>query len=120
MRIKNLTPHALNLLDDNQEPVLTVEPSGIVARVASVETPHDDLVVAGGHVVSLASRAFGHIEGLPGPEDGVLYFVSAITASAAWEQGRRDVIAGLTSVRDEQGRIIGAQGFAVHPDGIAT
>ena len=38
MKLINLTPHSVTFLDGENNPILTVEPSGVVARAAKTRT----------------------------------------------------------------------------------
>lgn len=38
MQIINLTPHAINFLDESNQPILTVEPSSVIARAKQTRT----------------------------------------------------------------------------------
>ena len=62
--------------------------------------------------IDLIEKVFGDLEGLPEPQDGVVYYVSAIAAQAAKALGRTDIVLGGDSVRNEKGQIIGITSFA--------
>ena len=69
----NLTPHPINL---NTGGLLRVyPPSGNVARVSSTHSQFDEN--------GIASLSFGEVQGLPEPQEGVFYIVSAMVAQAA-------------------------------------
>ena len=108
MKIVNLTPHALNFIGADGETVLAVPSSGVArakqARVAigCVETD--------GAALPVCRTTYGEVEGLPEPEEGTVYVVSALTAQAVPE--RADVYITDNPVRDEAGRIIGCRGLA--------
>jgi hypothetical protein len=93
---------------------VTVPPSGAVARVAERMESLGEIVVEG-VVVPVVKRSFGEVGGLPGPEPGVLYVVSALVAEAAWRVGRSDVVGLADFVRDEQGRVVGARALVAAP-----
>lgn len=63
MTIVNLTPHAINFLDSNNHPILTVEPSGTIARAKQTRTPCG--TIAG---IPVNQCAYGTVQGLPEPE----------------------------------------------------
>jgi len=113
MRLVNLTPHPITLISPDGEQV-TVPPSGTVARVAERMESLGEVVVEG-VVVPVVKRSFGELEGLPEPEPGVLYVVSALVAEAAWRVGRSDVVGLADFVRDEQGRVVGARALVAAP-----
>lgn len=68
-----------------------------------------------GHELPLVAKRFGEVEGIPEPEPGTIYIVSALAAQAAWAVGRRDVVCPGDPVRDAEGRIIGAASLCVAP-----
>ena len=102
MRIINLTPHAINFVREDGSPILTVEPSGSLARVSvHTETTGE---IAG---IPATKSVYGKVEGLPEPEEGTIYIVSSLVAGRVPE--RKDVFIPNESVRDEKGRIIGCK-----------
>lgn len=105
MTIVNLTPHAINFLDESNRPILTVQPSGVVARAKQTRTLCG--TIAG---IPVNQCAYGQVQGLPEPAKETIYVVSSITAQACPE--RPDVYIVDDSVRDENGRIIGVRALA--------
>lgn len=98
MKIINLTPHVVRLNDGRE-----FQPSGTVARVASVYSTFD----ANG----IASVSFGAVQGLPDPETGTVYVASALVASAAH---RADVVSPATGHKDcvrKDGQVFSVPGF---------
>lgn len=98
----NLTPHDLSI--HTPAGVVTVAPSGQVARVATVDTAapdHDGIPVV--------ITTFGEVTGLPAPDDGVMYVVSGIVADAA---RRPDVVSPGALIRGPDGQPIGCRGLA--------
>lgn len=106
MKLVNLTPHAITVISDDDEK-FEITPSGTVARVATHKTQ-----VAEIDGIPVYRQTFGEVEGLPAPEQGVCYVVSALVLSAL-NGARPDVLAPDTgaAVRDEAGRILGVRGF---------
>jgi hypothetical protein len=95
----NLTPHAVTLRTPQGD--VTIAPSGVVARVSTVETLTGDTVAG----VLVVARTMGDVTGLP-PE-GTPCIVSAMVAAAV--PGRAGVYApdtGVTAVRDDRGQIV--------------
>ena len=113
MEIVNLTPHDLTVVRDG-EVILSVEPSGQLARCVQKITLSDPVNIEG-VLVPGGYNTFGEISGLPERAEGKLFFVSILVAKAAWEIGRDDVIAPLSTVKDDNGKIIGASGLAFMP-----
>lgn len=105
MTIINLTPHAITFLDGNNSVLATIEPSGTIARASQTR---DRVSEVNGIPVNQCS--YGAVTGLPVPQDGTIYLVSALTAQACPE--RSDVYIVDDAVRDENGRIIGCRAIA--------
>lgn len=101
----NLTPHSITFVDAVGNTVLTVEPSGQVAR-CSVTREKVGMI----NGIPINKSRFGEVENLPEPQEGTIYIVSALTAQAVPE--RDDVFITDDAVRDEQGRIIGCRALA--------
>src|SRR2546421_11328064 len=104
MEFINLTKHAVRIrMNDNPlaEPDNTdivVASSGTEANIATIrESGHE----VGG--IPAVKISYGAISGLPEPQEGVAYIVSALTAPFASRAGRTDVFAPDT---DPAGRAI--------------
>ena len=97
----NLTPHELSI--HTEEGVVTLPPSGSVARVSTTETPAPSV---GGIPTTITT--LGEVTGLPDETPGVVVVVSGMVASAA---PREDVMSPGPLVRDESGRPIGCRGL---------
>jgi hypothetical protein len=139
MRFVNLTPHRVNIHCESQislRKIFTLEPSGSVARVATVNERASTLPITrtaahgecGGcgmeldyvgkecacealgipWAVPTVRTSYGEVTGLPDPQVGVVFIVSGMVASAA---PREDVMSPGELVRDAQGRIIGCYGL---------
>lgn len=78
MKLVNLTPHSVTFLDGENNPVLTVEPSGVVACAAQTRTGSG--------------------------EQKTVYIVSSLVGQTFPEQA--DVYVVDKSVRDGNGRIV--------------
>lgn len=98
--IKNLTPHEITICNELGEAVKVIEPTGL-ARVSAT-------TVTIGEVdgIPLTRTEFGEIEGLPDPEPGVIFVVSALVQARA---NRPDVVIPNELVRDEKGIIVGCK-----------
>lgn len=108
MTLVNLTPHAISILNEDNNPVLVL-PSAGVARAASTRTCVG-AVDAEGINIPVNATSFGEVMGLPDPHPGVGYVVSVLTAQAV--KGRDDVFVTDDAVRDAEGRIIGCRALA--------
>lgn len=96
----NFTPHSVVLNDGKSFP------SAGIARVSNSFTDFN--------TDGVCDVTFGDIVGLPDPQDGVTYIVSAIVLSAAKLAGRTDCVAPATGhpacVRKD-GFIVSVPGF---------
>ncbi len=111
MAIKNLTPHTVTLLDKEGNLIMAI-PSHGVARVSvsrelvdTIPFEHNGVTVD----VPVNRSKFGEVEGLPSPEPNTLLIVSMVVAKAL--PNRDDLICPDLTVRDNEGRIVGCQGF---------
>lgn len=100
--IINLTPHAVNFVTDAGESILSVAPSGTIARVSSSITKTGE--IAG---LPVTETVFGEVQDLPGQEEGVIYITSSLVAQRVPE--RNDVFIPNELVRNEQGKVIGCR-----------
>ena len=103
--IINLTPHTINATRRDGS-VRAIAPSGSVARCSqsSVEVGE----VEG---IPLYRTTFGEVTGLPAPEEGVLYIVSALVRMAV--PHRADVVSPGELLRGPDGQPVGCKGLAV-------
>jgi len=109
-RLVNLTPHNIVVFTDEKRGFI-VPPSGTVARV-SVRQEEVGTIEVEDLNVPIVKNSWGEVTGLPEPQPGVVYIVSALVLSRV--KGRHDVVApdtGPTAIRDENGRIIGVRRF---------
>lgn len=107
--IVNLTPHPLIVVDEDGRELLTVAPSGTPLRLK--ETRRGSRTIAVGEVaVEIEEVSYAEPSSdLPKPREGVLYFVSMLTALSL--RDREDLIFPLGVVRDADGRILGCRSF---------
>ena len=114
MRIINLTPHVLRLYADDMETVVVEIPPTVPAvRVISVPGALEDW----GLPVPVAGvTQWGDIEGLPWPEEGVVFVVSLLVAQQARRRDVRSPGSGPNDrcVRDSEGRIAGVTRLIAH------
>lgn len=94
MMLANLTPHPITFrAADGAE--TTYYPAGTPARVASRTDVAPDL-----DGMPCQYTAFGPVEGLPAPSEGMAYIVSLIVLSRPECAGRLDVVAPATGPKD--------------------
>lgn len=106
MQAVNLTPHLVTIVDGEGEALVSIPPSGTVARAAS-ERRVVGTVDVEGTTVPVTETVFGDVSGLPDPQDGTVYIVSRIVADAA--PHRTDLYGVDDTARDEDGKIVGAR-----------
>jgi len=103
----NLTPHALNLMPAGPTgPVVTIPPSGLVAR-CTVDRVQVDTVTVDGISVPVNQTRFGEVFDLPDPQPDTIFVVSALVAQAVPD--REDVFFPDDIVRDANGNVIGCR-----------
>jgi len=110
MKIVNLTPHELNLMPQGPDgPVVTIPPSGQVARCTTSRVQVGTITMDG-IAIPVNRTQFGAVTGLPDPQPDTIFIVSSLVAQAVPD--RQDVFIVDDTVRDDQGRIIGARALA--------
>lgn len=103
-KIINATPHAINIMDNGNNVIQTLEPSGICPR-CSVERETVNSI----NGIPVNRSVFGDVVGLPDYKEGTIYIVSRVVAEAA---KRPDLYIVDDAVRDDAGRIIGCRALA--------
>jgi hypothetical protein len=106
MKIINLTPHTVNIVGEGACD-LPPAPPGTEARVSSTTTE-----VRRVNGIPCSAVAYGEVQGLPEPEEGTIYVVSAMVRSAV--PSRTDVASPGEQIRDEKGRPCGCRGLIVN------
>jgi len=103
MKIRNLTPHTVHIVDSEGNLRKSFESEGI-ARATQSET-----VIGEVDSIELVTMSFGSPVDLPDPVEDTLLIVSVITANAAKACGRGadDLVITADPVRDTEGHIIG-------------
>lgn len=109
--VVNCTPHAIML--HAGEKIISVPPSGTVARVA-VEKVVSDTIFLEGVPVTVWGTRLGEIQDLPEYRSNVYLIVSRTILEAVKKtsRGDGDLVCPDDLVRDAEGRVIGARAFA--------
>lgn len=105
----NLTPHPINIIG-----IGVIIPSGNIARVTTVETKIGEVVG-----ISVMSRTFMDVQGIPPSTENTIFIVSSIVLSAT---NRTDVVApdtGNTAIRNDKGHITGVTQLIASKGGFA-
>jgi hypothetical protein len=118
--IINLTPHPIDVYapdvpgivdPQRHKPLISIEPSGVVARLGEVVL--DDLRLAprvGAEAVRITRVEYGHAVDLPDVRPKTWYVVSLPLALAL--PGRRDLLVSYRQVRNSAGTVVGCRGLA--------
>lgn len=106
MNLINLTPHPVNMLD-NEGNVIKVLPKCEVPPRLRQETKNVGEI----NGFPLTETKFGTTEHLPKKQVGVFLIVSRLVSSA--NPKRTDLIVPNGLVRNENGQIIGCKSFAI-------
>lgn len=112
-KIINLTPHAVNIVNNDNSVAITIEASGNVARCSQTIDIVDtiDLTIDLNNVaIPVSSSSYGEVVDLPAPQDNTYYIVSRLVMSAC--PNRQDLLVPNDLVRDEAGRVIGCRSLA--------
>lgn len=104
MRFVDLTQHDPTIVLENGDG-LVLPASGEAARVAFSARQVDEI----DGVPIFETVCEPEVAGLPEPEDGTVFIVSS---SAARTARRHDVLAPAKLIRDDDGRVVAAGGFA--------
>lgn len=102
MKIINLTPHKVTIVNTEGTSIMEIPVSGIVARV-TCETVQTGEIEG----IPVTETSYSEVTGLPDPSEGIVYIVSSLVAQRC--KDRNDVFIPNESVRDEEGRIIGCK-----------
>ena len=104
MRVKNCTPHPIDIWNAEGKQILqTIQRSGIVVRLAETNE-HIGVTDEG---IPLSRTTYGEAIDLPDPEPDTLLIVSILVKSA--RRDRKDLVVPVELVRDEEGHIIGCR-----------
>lgn len=118
-KIVNLTPHDINIIDENGDITATFPPSGTVARVARQSRHLRDIETPQG-TIPLYEAVYGDVVDLPTPDpypetnDPDTYYIVSRMVVDALGPSDIDISDLLTPgelVRDDQGNIIGCRGL---------
>lgn len=109
VKLVNLTPHPLAIHAGGK--VLDIPVGGTSPRLATSRTDCAPINAFPGITVPVSMPTMGAIQGLPDPQPGTVFIVSALVAA---EAKRPDVLSPGEAIRDADGRIIGANGLSAY------
>ena len=108
MEIINLTPHKINIVDNDGKLIKVFKSEGLARATQK------DVEIGMLEGIPIIETHFGEPIDLPEYDQGTYYIVSAITAKAASLSGRntQDLLLTGKTVRNGDGQIIGCQALA--------
>ena len=106
MKVINLTPHCVNMVSSTGEEIKKFESEG--------EARCSQKTIRIGEVdgIPLTQTFFGEVTGLPLEQEGIKYIVSRLVMQAC--PNRKDLLVPNEILRDNDGKIIGCQSFAIN------
>ena len=118
MEIRNFTPHAVTVFDEDGDPLVILPSVGLArAKQTAITVGEVDLLTGS---VPVKKMTFGAVEGLPETAaDDEYFIVSAITAQAAMETNhplKNQLLVVADPVRNDDGQIIGCKAFSTFKD----
>lgn len=105
-RLVNLTPHQIRIRTSDGE--VTVDPSGVVARVDVTTEQLRDLLV-GDVAVAAFVTSYERVTNVPAPENATVYVVSSPVAA---NSARTDLCVPFDLERDDEGNPLFCRGLA--------
>lgn len=105
IKLVNCTPHSISILNHGTGEFETINASGILPRVSQTV---EEIGKLGNY--TLTQNTYGEVTNLPEPESNTFFIVSMMVKNACPE--RKDLLAVNETVRDSEGRIVGAKSFA--------
>ena len=104
--IVNMTPHAINIVNENGIVVKVIEAIGNQIRLKATTEQIKEL-----EGIKISTTVFGEPEGLPEYKEGVYYIVSQLVKSAL--PNRSDLLVPAEMVRDDKGNIVGCKSLGI-------
>ncbi len=109
----NLTPHKINIYDEEKQFVVGVEPCGQIARLR-VERRIERWIPFNQGMIPIYRTFYKEIEGLPAIVDGdTFYIVSALVKQHPMVASMINFVAPSELLRDEKGSPIGCVGLTL-------
>lgn len=99
VRFVNLTPHRIDFQFPDGSRVEF--PSEGIARVDTIIGESTSIVYDHREMPVTSPIIYGEVQGLPDPEDGVIYIVSQIVLTQPSVAGRKDIVAPATGPKDQ-------------------
>jgi hypothetical protein len=109
MNIVNLTPHTINIYDENHTEILAVPPSGNIAKISVNREKVASVRMPMGSNIPIFETTSGEPEGLPEEKLDTILIVSGMFRAHV---NRSDLYQPGELLRDENGQPIGCVGLS--------
>lgn len=106
MELINLTNHPINILAKDKQKIITIPPSGILARSIQ-STEQMGFIDYNGVQIPVTQTTYGRVIGVPDPQPGKAYIVSKIVAERFNSDLRDDIFIVNGIVKDPNGGRLG-------------
>lgn len=106
----NLTPHNINIMDDDNRVILIVEPEEQTARIAATTGRVGTINHSGEVDIPVSESQFGEPVNLPNPINGAIFIVSRLLVAALPD--RTDLYFPNEIVRDDRGVVLGCKSLS--------
>jgi hypothetical protein len=110
MKIKNMTPHGVNIIDKEGGVLMTFPSMGQIRL--SQETERVGSLSVEGAEIPLSRTSFGGVD-IPEEDGETIYIVSSLVCQARPDRG--DLLIVNETVRDDNGCIIGCRSLSRNP-----
>lgn len=107
-KLVNLTPHTVNIFNEDGELKFAIEKS---KDLAVPRCSQKNIKVGEINGAPIYKMEFGAVEGLPPVVDGTIYIVSRMVITACPD--RKDLVSPGPLLRNEAGQPIGAVGLSI-------
>lgn len=105
MTILNCTPHAINIVTPEGNPIVAFPKGEILPRLSQ-----ETVTVGEINGIPLTETSFGETVNLPEPKEDTFLIVSRLVKTA--NPDRKDLLVPNGIVRNEQGQIVGSTSLA--------
>ena len=105
MNIINCTPHPIQLLDENNNLVLTLPKGEVIPRLNQSTKKVSEI-----NGIAITETVFGEIQDIPEEKADTILIVSRLVLSAC--KDRNDLVVPNELVRNSEGNIVGCKSLA--------
>ena len=110
MKLHNLTPHPIEILDEENKTIKVLDGCNTPPRISSKTTRTGNTIER----IPISQNEYWEVKNLPEYQEGHVYIVSMMICNACSD--RSDLFIVNEIVRNEKGQIIGAKSIAQNPN----